>query len=87
MRQTGRAVSDGLIGAVRDLAPSLPEDLQSPLMGSAIGLVPIVGQYASLAISMGDVISALQQSQEFEGSWIAAVFELRDAAAEAVIDW
>jgi hypothetical protein len=87
IRATGRAVSEGLLGAARDLAPSLPEDLQSPVLSSAIGLVPIVGQYASLAISVGDIVAALRQSQAFEGSWVAAVFELRDAAADAAIDW
>jgi hypothetical protein len=87
VRSTGRAVSEALIGVARDLAPSLPEDLQSPVLGSAIGLVPIVGQYASLAVSMGDIVAALRQSQAFEGSWVAAVFELRDAAADAALDW
>lgn len=87
IRNTARAVTEGLMGAVKDLAPSLPDDLSSPVLSSAVGLVPIVGQYASLAISMGDMISALREHEKFEGSWIAAVFELRESAADAAIDW
>jgi hypothetical protein len=87
VRSTARAVADGLMGAVKDLAPDLPDDLATPVASTAIGLVPIIGQYASLAISMGDMISALREYERFEGSWIAAVFELRDAAADATIDW
>jgi len=87
IRTTGRAVTEALVGAARDLAPSLPEDIRGPVLGSAIGLVPIVGQFASLAVSMGDIVAALRLSQAFEGSWVAAVFELRDAAADAAIDW
>lgn len=87
VRATARAVSDGLMGAVKDLAPSLPNDLRSPLLGTAVGFVPIVGQYASLAISMGDMIAAIREHERFEGSWLAAVFELRDTAIDATIDF
>lgn len=86
VRATARAVSDGLLGAAKDLAPSLPDDLRSPLLGTAVGFIPIMGQYASLAISMGDMISAIRAHEKFEGSWLAAVFELRDAAIEEIVD-
>jgi hypothetical protein len=87
MRDTAREVTKGLLGVVGDLAPKLSDDLRGPLVGSSIGLVPVVGQYASLAVSMGDAISALRQHRAFEGSWVAAILELRDAAVDTLIDW
>jgi hypothetical protein len=86
-RATGRAVTTALMGVTRDLAPDLPSEVRGPIASSTIGLIPIVGQFASLAISMGDVIAALRRHQEFEGSWVAAVLELRDAAIETLVDW
>ncbi len=87
VRDTAREVAKGLLGVVGDLAPKLSDDLRGPLLGSSVGLVPVVGQYASLAVSMGDAISALHQHRAFEGSWVAAILQLRDAAADAAIDW
>lgn len=87
LRATGEAVADGLFGAVKDLAPKLPDEIARPLAGTAVGLVPVVGQYASLALSMGDMIAAVRDHERFEQSWIAAIIELRDAAADATINW
>lgn len=87
VRDTARKVTKDLLGVVDDLAPKLSDDLRGPLVGSSIGLVPVVGQYASLAVSMGDAISALRHHRAFEGSWVAAILELRDAAIDTLIDW
>lgn len=87
VRDTAREVAKELFGAVSDLAPKLSDDIRGPLIGSTVGLVPVVGQYASLAVSMGDAISALRQHRDFEGSWVAAILELRDAAIDTIIDW
>lgn len=87
VRETGQAVSSALMATARELAPSLPDDVRGPVLGSAVGLIPVVGQFASMAVSMGDIVAALHRSQEFEGSWVAAVFELRDAAADAAMNW
>jgi hypothetical protein len=87
VNDTGRLVTQALLGVAKDLAPSLPDDLRGPVFSSTVGLIPIVGQYASVAVSMGDVISALRRYQAFEGSWVAAIFELRDTSVESIIDW
>jgi hypothetical protein len=36
---------------------------------------------------MGDAIAALREHREFQRSWVAAIFELRDAAVDTLIDW
>jgi hypothetical protein len=87
VRATGKAVSTGLLSVVQELSPSLPESLRGPILESAVGVVPLVGQYASLAISMGDAIATLREHREFQRSWVAAIFELRDAAVDTLIDW
>jgi hypothetical protein len=87
VRATGKAVSDGLLSVVNDLSPSLPQSLRGPILESAVGVVPLVGQYASLAISMGDAIATLREHRAFQRSWVAAIFELRDAAVDTLIDW
>jgi hypothetical protein len=87
VRATGVAVSDGLIGVGRDLSPKLPESLRGPILESAIGMVPLVGQYASLAVSMGDAIATLREHRAFQRSWVAAIFELRDASVDNFVDW
>lgn len=87
VRATGRAVTTGLLGAVDDLAPKLPDEIGKHLASTSVGLIPVVGQYASLALSVGDMIAALRESERFDQSWVAAVFELRESAVEATIDW
>jgi hypothetical protein len=87
VRATAQAVTQSLLGTVKDLSPKLPDEIASPLASTSVGLIPVVGQYASLALSVADVIAALRNSDRFEQSWVAAVFELRESAIEAAIDF
>jgi hypothetical protein len=86
-QKTGQAVTEALLAVTKDLSPKLPDELRGPITASTVGLVPIVGQYASLAVSMGDIISALSRHQAYEGSWVAAILDLRNEAIDDLVDW
>ncbi len=87
VRTAGREVTSALLAVAKDLSPKLPEEARGPIIASTVSLIPVVGQYTSLAVSMGDLISALRRHQQFEGSWVAAILELRDAAIDTLVDW
>lgn len=86
IRATATQVTDCLVSAAQELAPSLTEDLRGPVLGTAVSIVPVVGQFLSLASSMGDLIAAVKQHQDYAGSWLAAIFELREEAIASLLD-
>jgi hypothetical protein len=85
IRSTSREVTEALLTACSDLKPDLPKETVRAVGGSAIGFVPVVGAAASLAVSVSDLIAAARQHHEFSGSWLAAVFELREEVASATL--
>jgi hypothetical protein len=85
IRSTATEVTGCLVAATRDLAPNLPENLARPVAETAVGVIPVVGQYLSLASSVADMIAAVKQHHAYSESWLAAIFELREEALASLV--
>lgn len=80
LKQISREISRGYMAAIKDLAPSLPEDLVKEALLTAVSVSTVIGPVLEKLIALS---GAAAEASSFNRSWVAAIMKLSELADDA----